>query len=202
MKFDDRAKDWDKKQVTLDKTEACIVNLKQKLDFSKIKYILDYGCGTGLVAFSLVDDSNEVLGLDNSDGMVDEFNKKVKDRSLLNIKAKQHNILKEDLPKNRFDLIVCSMSLHHIQNLEVFFKKCYEALKYGGYICVNDLEKENGTFHKRINNVGVYHFGFTKEKLIEICSKLGFSDFIYERVFVYKRDYGDFPLFNFYAKKA
>lgn len=201
MKFDERAKDWDKKQITLDKTEACINNLKQALDFSKIKSILDYGCGTGLVAFSLVNDSNKVLGLDNSDGMVEEFNKKVQNKNLTNIKAKQHNILKDDLPKNSFDLIVCSMSLHHIENLEIFFKKCYEALKNGGYICINDLEKEDGTFHKKINNLGVYHFGFTQQELIDICLSLGFNNFNYERVFVYKRDYGDFPLFNFYAKK-
>ena len=116
-RFDEKAKDWDKKQTTVDKTEACVKNLKKHLDFSKIKNILDYGCGTGLVAFSLVDTSKEILGLDNSNGMVEEFNNKAKNKNLSNIKAKKHDILHDDLPKNSFDLVVSSMSLHHIQNL-------------------------------------------------------------------------------------
>ncbi|MFY9094419.1 class I SAM-dependent methyltransferase, partial [Aliarcobacter butzleri] len=156
-RFDERAKDWDKKQTTLDKSDACINHLKEKIDFSNIKNILDYGCGTGLIAFNLVEENNEVLGLDNSYGMIEEFNKKVKEKNLSNIKAKKHNILEEDLPKNSFDLIVISMSLHHIEDIDMFFKKSFEALKNGGYICINDLDKEDGSFHAKHNNEGVYH---------------------------------------------
>ena len=43
--------------------------------------------------------------------------------------------------------------------------------------------------------------GFTQEELETISKKVGFSNFIFERVFIYKRDYGEFPIFNFYAKK-
>ena len=57
-RFDERAKDWDKKQTTLDKSDACINHLKEKIDFSNIKNILDYGCGTGLIAFNLVEENN------------------------------------------------------------------------------------------------------------------------------------------------
>ena len=201
-RFDEKAKDWDKKQTTVDKTDACVKNLKKHLDFSKIKNILDYGCGTGLVAFSLIDTSKEILGLDSSNGMVEEFNNKAKNKNLSNIKAKKHDILHDDLPKNSFDLVVSSMSLHHIQNLEIFFQKSFDSLKNGGYICINDLEKENGTFHAKYNNEGVFHFGFSKEELIDICRNIGFSDFIFERVYVFERENGNFPIFNFIAKKA
>lgn len=200
-KFDERAKYWDKKQSSLDKTVACIENIKKNIDLNKIKNILDYGCGTGLVAFSLVNENNEVLGLDSSKGMIEEFNKKANEKNLKNIKASVHDILSEDLPQNSFDLIVISMSLHHIENIEMFFEKSYKALKDGGVLCINDLEKEDGTFHKKHNNDGVYHFGFSEDELVTIASKLGFSNFIYESVFIYARDYGNFPLFNFYATK-
>lgn len=201
-KFDERAKDWDKKQTTLDKSEACINHLKEKIDFSNIKNILDYGCGTGLIAFYLLEENNEVLGLDNSNGMVEEFNKKVKEKNLSNIEAKKHNILEEDLPKNSFDLIVISMSLHHIENIEMFLNKSFEALKAGGYICINDLDKEDGTFHAKHNNVGVYHFGFRQDELIKVCKKIGFSEFSFDIVYIYERENGNFPIFNFIAKKA
>lgn len=201
-RFDERAKDWDKKQTTLDKSDACINHLKEKIDFSNIKNILDYGCGTGLIAFNLVEENNEVLGLDNSIGMVEEFNKKVKEKNLSNIKAKKHNILEEDLPKNSFDLIVISMSLHHIEDIDMFFKKSFEALKNGGYICINDLDKEDGSFHAKHNNEGVYHFGFSKDELVETAKKIGFSDSSFDIVYIFERENGNFPIFNFIAKKA
>ncbi|MFW2578152.1 class I SAM-dependent methyltransferase [Aliarcobacter butzleri] len=201
-RFDERAKDWDKKQTTLDKSDACINHLKEKIDFSNIKNILDYGCGTGLIAFNLVEENNEVLGLDNSYGMIEEFNKKVKEKNLSNIKAKKHNILEEDLPKNSFDLIVISMSLHHIEDIDMFFKKSFEALKNGGYICINDLDKEDGSFHTKHNNEGVYHFGFSEDELVETAKKIGFSDSSFHIVYIFERENGNFPIFNFIAKKA
>lgn len=201
-RFDERAKDWDKKQTTLDKSDACINHLKEKIDFSNIKNILDYGCGTGLIAFNLVEKNNEVLGLDNSYGMIEEFNKKVKEKNLSNIKAKKHNILEEDLPKNSFDLIVISMSLHHIEDIDMFFKKSFEALKNDGYICVNDLDKEDGSFHAKHNNEGVYHFGFSKDELVKTAKKIGFSDSSFDIVYIFERENGNFPIFNFIAKKA
>ena len=70
-RFDERAKDWDKKNVSLEKSEACIKHLKNNIDFKNIKNILDYGCGTGLIAFDLVEKNNQVLGLDSSNGMVE-----------------------------------------------------------------------------------------------------------------------------------
>ncbi|OCL96736.1 class I SAM-dependent methyltransferase [Arcobacter porcinus] len=201
-KFDERAKEWDKKRTTLDRTEACIENIKKNVNLEKVKNILEYGCGTGLVSFALKNNSNKILGLDNSDGMVEEFNNKAKEQNLSNIKALKHNIETDALDENSFDLIITSMSLHHIENLDIFFEKAYKSLKKDGVICINDLEKEDGSFHKKYNNEGVYHFGFSQEELEKICSNLGFKEFIYERVFVFKREYGDFPLFNFYAKKA
>ncbi|MFW2608782.1 hypothetical protein, partial [Aliarcobacter butzleri] len=59
-RFGESAKAWDKKQTTLDKRDACINHLKEKIDFSNIKNILDYGCGTGLKALNLVEENNEV----------------------------------------------------------------------------------------------------------------------------------------------
>ncbi|OCL91181.1 Demethylmenaquinone methyltransferase [Aliarcobacter thereius] len=201
-KFDERAKDWDKKRTTLDRTEACIENIKKNIDLNKIRNILEYGCGTGLLSFSLKNDSNEVLGLDSSIGMVEEFNNKVKEQNLTNIKAFKHDIQNDELSENCFDLIIISMSLHHIEDLDIFFKKAYKALKEGGILCINDLEKEDGSFHKKYNNEGVFHFGFSQEELENISLKFGLKEFKYERVFVFKRDYGDFPLFNFYAVKV
>ena len=118
--------------------------------------------------------NNQVLGLDSSNGMVEEFNKKAKDRNLTNIKAKKHDILNDDLGENCFDLIVISMSLHHIENLDIFFEKSFKALRNGGYLCINDLEKEDGTFHKKHNNEGVFTLDLHKKSLKRFPKKLVF----------------------------
>ena len=64
------------------------------------------------------------------------------------------------------------------------------------------MDKENGTFHAKYNNEGVYHFGFSKDELINVCTKIGFSNFIFEIVYIYERENRNFPIFNFIAKKA
>ena len=98
--------------------------------------------------------------MDNSQGMVDKFNEKAKELNYKNVKAIKHNINEQDLPKNEYDVIATSMTLHHIKDTNMFIRKCKESLKIGGYLCINDLENEDGTFHKKHNNDGVEHFGF------------------------------------------
>mgnify|MGYP000331846190 CR=1 FL=1 len=179
-RFDEAAKTWDTKPSSLAMAKACVENINKIIKLKDDAKILDYGCGTGLVAFSLSNETNEVIGMDNSNGMVEQFNKKAKELDFSNIKAIQHNIDNEDLTQNEFDLIITSMSLHHIKNANIFIEKAYEALKKDGFLCINDLDKEDGTFHKKHNNEGVYHFGFSKDELINVCTKIGFSNFIFD----------------------
>ena len=201
-RFDEAAKTWDNKQTSIDSSNACVENLKKDITLKNNAQILDYGCGTGFIAFALSNETNNILGMDNSKGMVEKFNEKVKELNFSNLKAIKHNINEEDLPKNQFDLFISSMTMHHIKDTKMFAKKAYESLVDGGYICINDLEKEDGTFHAKHNNAGVYHFGFSKDELINICKKIGFSDFVFEIVYIYERENGSFPIFNFIAKKA
>ena len=126
-----------------------IENIRKNVDLKNVKNILEYGCGTGLVSFALKNNSNKVIGFDNSIKMVEEFNNKAKERALDNIKAFKHDIENDFIEENSFDLIVTSMSLHHIKNLDIFFEKASKALRNGGTLCINDLEKEDGTFHKK-----------------------------------------------------
>ena len=127
-RFDEAAKTWDTKPSSLAMAKACVENINKIIKLKDDSKILDYGCGTGLVAFSLSNETNEVIGMDNSSGMVEQFNKKAKELDFLNIKAIQHNIDNEDLTQNEFDLIITSMSLHHIKNANIFIEKAYEAL--------------------------------------------------------------------------
>ena len=200
-RFDESAKTWDTKPSSLNIAKACVNNIKEEINLKNDAKILDYGCGTGLVAFSLSTETNEVIGMDNSNGMVEEFNKKANELNYSNIKAIKHDINDENLEENKFNLIITSMSLHHIKNANIFIEKAYEALKKDSFLCINDLDKEDGTFHKKHNNDGVFHFGFDKNELINIVKDVGFKITDYKIVHTEKREDREFPIFNLIAQK-
>lgn len=199
-RFDKAAASWDSKPSSLAIAKACVENIKKYIDIEKNINILDYGCGTGLVAVALSTEDNTVLGMDYSQGMVDTFNEKIKKLNYSNIKAIKHNINNEDLVNNSYDLITTSMTLHHIEDTSMFIKKCKLALKNNGHICINDLEKEDGSFHSKHKNDGVSHFGFEKEELSKLLIENGFKIIDYKIVHIDKRNDKEYPIFNIIAK--
>ncbi|MFA9374475.1 MAG: class I SAM-dependent methyltransferase [Poseidonibacter sp.] len=199
-RFDEAAKTWDKKQSSIDSSNACVQNLKKHITLKDNSNILDYGCGTGFIAFALSTNENNILGMDYSIGMVEQFNKKAKELNYSNIKAVQHNMNEEELPKNQFDLVISSMTMHHIKDTNMFARKCKDALKKGAIVCINDLEKEDGTFHKKHNNDGVEHFGYEKEEVCKIFEDVGFEIVSCDTVYKHERNDKEYPLFNLIAK--
>lgn len=200
-RFDEASKTWDLKPSSLAIAKACVENINKTIKLKDNAKILDYGCGTGLVAFSLSNVTNEVVGMDNSVGMVEQFNKKALELNFSNVKAIKHNIENEDLPQNEFDLITINMSLHHIKDTNIFIKKAYNALTTNGYLVINDLDKEDGTFHKKHNNDGVFHFGFDKNELENILINSGFKIINYKIVHKDEREDRKFPIFNLITQK-
>ena len=103
--------------------------------------------------------------MDYSDGMVNRFNEKAKELNFDNIKAIKDNMNEDEILKNSYDLFISSMTMHHIKDTNMFAQKAYDSLVNGGYVCINDLEKEDGTFHEKHKNDGVEHFGYEKENI-------------------------------------
>ena len=200
-RFDEAAKTWDNKQSSIDSSNACVLNLKKHITLKEDSNILDYGCGIGFIAFALSNEKNNILGLDYSDGMVNRFNEKVKELNFTNLKAQKHNINEEELPKNQFDLFISSMTMHHIKDTKMFAQKAYDSLVNNGIVCINDLEKEDGTFHEKHKNDGVEHFGYKKDEVSKIFEEVGFKIISCDTVFVHERNDKEYPLFNLIAQK-
>ena len=200
-RFDEAAKTWDKRQVSIESSDACVQDLLTNVQLKDNASILDYGCGTGFIAFALKNETNNVTGMDYSSGMIDVFNNKVAEFELDNIRAIKHNMNEEELPKEEFDLIISSKTMHHIKDTNMFFKKSYDALKDGGVLCINDLDKEDGSFHKDQNNDGVEHYGYEKEELFSIAKNLGFEVLAYKIVYKQLKNEQYYPLFNLIVKK-
>lgn len=138
-------------------------NTKKRLDLGERKLdILDFGCGTGLFGLEFIDHAKSILGIDTSEGMLAVFDEKVKEHN--HISSKLINLEKEDLDK-KFDLVVSSMTFHHLDEPQKAIQKLSKMLNPGGKLAIVDLEKEDGSFHPDPAGMGVKHFGFSQEEL-------------------------------------
>ena len=198
-RFDLVASSWDSnsKRVQIAKSAADkileIVPIKDNFD------VLDYGCGTGLLGFGLSEFVKSVTGMDSSKAMIEEFNKKSQELNFENSNAIFHDINDNYLPKNSFDLIVSSMTLHHIKDTGDFVAKSVESLRSDGYLCISDLVKEDGTFHESGND-GVWHFGFELDDLKKIFESNGMQVIFLEEIYIVEKN-KNYPIFLIVGKK-
>ncbi|BCD60621.1 MULTISPECIES: class I SAM-dependent methyltransferase [unclassified Nitratiruptor] len=164
--FDERAKEWDKNSRRVQTAQKVAKAIKECVRKKSLD-ILDFGCGTGLVSYELTDIANSITGVDTAPKMVEMFNAKSPSPS---IKAYCKDI---DAIEPPFDLIVSSMTFHHIEDIHEIIGKLYAKLKSDGIICIADLVTEDGTFHS--DNRGVHHFGFDPKWLEDQLQKQGFT---------------------------
>ena len=117
------------------------------------------------LSFCFSDDVKSIDGLDNSTSMIEVYNEKSNKIGMKNIKGFVHNINEQDLQKEKYDLIVTNMTMHHIKSTQDFISKLTYSLKPNGYLAIADLQTEDGKFHS--DNTGVEHFGFEFDKITE-----------------------------------
>jgi 2-polyprenyl-3-methyl-5-hydroxy-6-metoxy-1,4-benzoquinol methylase len=135
---------------------------------------LDFGCGTGLVTLRLQPLVKTITGADSSEGMLEVLRGKVAAAGLTNVRTQLVDFEKGDRIEGAFDLIVSSMTLHHVPDTAALFRQWHELLAPGGKLCFADLDSEDGSFHG--DNTGVFHLGFTRSRLRELLQEAGFRD--------------------------
>jgi len=194
--FKDKAKDWDNGSTRVNgaKTIADAIQRNIKLDSSM--QIMDFGVGTGLLGFEILPRVKSVLGIDTSAKMIEQLNDK--NSPELFIEAMNIDIIQTPLEKT-FHGIISSMTLHHVEDLELFFTTIYKNIKKDGFIALADLEAEDGTFHS--DNTGVFHFGFDADLLHATVLNAGFTDITIENINTIEKPQRDFGVFLLTARK-
>jgi hypothetical protein len=66
-------------------------------------------------------------------------------------------------------------------------------LEPNGFIAIADLDSEDGSFHS--DNIGVYHYGFNREKLENIAKKVGFKNIKFELASTINKPHAKFTVF-------
>lgn len=110
-------------------------------------FVLDLACGTGILSSLLIENQNEVLGVDLTLAYLEVINTK-------RIKMDFVNASAELLPfvDNTFDCIVTSY-LPKYTNLKSLIHECYRLLKFGGCVVLHDFTlPKNSVYRCAWNN--------------------------------------------------
>ncbi len=172
--FDQEAANWDKEPRRVKLANDIANAVLSEVELTREMNVLDFGCGTGLVTLGLSPFVRSIKGVDSSPGMLDVLNEKVRQQGLINVETQQVDIEQGDLIDGQFDLIVSSMTFHHLKQIDVVLKHFYQLCAPGARVCIADLDSDNGLFHE--DNSGVFHFGFNRLWFRNALQEAGYSD--------------------------
>lgn len=172
--FDQEAASWDANSPRVKLVADIAQAIAGEIKLTPSMDVLDFGCGTGLLTMQLQALVHSVTGVDSSQGMLNVLEAKIKDRNLKNVKTRFLDIEKDGVLEGCYNLIVSSMTFHHIKKIEPLMNQFYNILLPAGTLCIADLDVDDGQFHE--NNDGVFHSGFNREELTRLIGEAGFRD--------------------------
>ena len=110
-----------------------LIAAKELLDKADFSSVLEIGCGTGKNTEWILERAGSVTAVDFSEGMLDKARSKIKNDT---VQFCQADITK---PWNfsQSTLIICSLVLEHIEDIDFIFEQAGITLQNGGcfYIC-------------------------------------------------------------------
>lgn len=173
-KFDREALQWDEKPQRRILGDAVAKAMIRDAKPHGSMRALEIGCGTGLVSLAIAPLVMSLSAIDTSREMLEVLEYKTATAGIRNIRA-----ICSDLgtfsetagQQERFDLIYCSMTLHHIEDTASFIAGISRILCPGGIIAIADLETEDGLFHDDPEEK--VHHGFDRIALAELFRRNG-----------------------------
>ena len=198
--FDKHAKDWDAKPGRIIQTEKIYKSIKQHVVLNPNMLLADIGAGTGLLLSYFAEEVKEISAYDNSQGMLQVLIENLEKKNISNVRTYLFDANTSHLPLKSFDLIISSMTFHHINRVHLFLTNVYRSLKKGGRICIADIETEDGTFHSGDSD-NIPHLGFKKSYFEKMLKKANFINTKVTTIFEINKNNKKYPLFLAYGEK-
>lgn len=190
--FEHKAESFDNNRPHLESIEKISNAIVNAVQLQPSMHIMDFGSGTGLLLERLAPHVKKVTAVDVSPSMNKVLEGK-RDKLACELEILPIDLSTAEL-EDRYDGIVSSMTMHHIENVEQMFHQLYKFVKPGGFVAIADLDKEDGTFHKK-EELGVYHHGFERDLMARAASDAGFQSISLETASHVAKDYGNYPIF-------
>ncbi len=193
-RFDQVAATWDEDAGRVRLASAVADAIASQVGLAPTMDVLDFGCGTGLLTLALRPQVRSVTGADTSTGMLSVLERKVLEQGLESVTTQLLRSADGYAISGDYDLVVSSMTLHHVADLAALFARFREHLRPGGRIALADLDREDGTFHSA-DVTDVFHLGFERADLETLLSEGGFDELADTTAFVHHRAGRDYPVF-------
>jgi ubiquinone/menaquinone biosynthesis C-methylase UbiE len=172
-RFDRSAGQWDAAPHRVQLAVAISKAVQREMRSMVAPRLLDYGAGTGLVSLPLAPLCSSVLAVDSSAAMLAKLEEKAVAAGIKNVATLQHNLETAPLEGVTCDVLVCSMTLHHVRDVKTLLTRFRSLLSPDGFLAIADLDKEDGSFHQEASDV--HHFGFRRDKMETALMDAGFT---------------------------
>jgi SAM-dependent methyltransferase len=200
--FDAISGTWDCDPVKRARALAIAEGIRSEVPLAPQMQALEYGCGTGLVSFALQSELGHIALADSSAGMLSVLEEKVAANGFTNMHPRKLDLVADPLPVERYDLIYTAMTCHHIRDTSGLLRILYSLLASAGYLCIADLDAEDGSFHGPGFDG---HNGFDRDALGAMAEAVGFREIRFTTVFRMTKGDGpepaEYPVFLMVARK-
>lgn len=202
--WDKKAAEYD--EMSRDFVDKAVPSLEQIMTawagfrgFDQDRRALDFGAGTGNLTIPLARMCGTVTAIDVSSEMLKRLRDKAKKTDLssrinairmeltpekvVSVSAsgenKNVNTAKNNtVMRGSYDLVLCSMVLHHVPDMAATLSMLKSLLKPGGALILFDFmpeSKESSVPDERRDSHGVFHAGLTQDAFISLAESVGLS---------------------------
>jgi ubiquinone/menaquinone biosynthesis C-methylase UbiE len=171
--FDTAAVVWDKDPGRVQMAKTIADAMINALHPEGTELVMDYGTGTGNIALRLAPQVKRIVAVDSAHGMLEVLRGKLLADGITAIEPLEWSIGQDTTAMPRFDLIVSSMTLHHVRDTAAAARTFHELLVAGGRIAIADLDSDNGEFHEAPGIAE--HNGIDRKILEQVFEEAGFD---------------------------
>jgi SAM-dependent methyltransferase len=172
--FDRAAASWDEDPRRVKIAREVAAAIRREVPLGREQALLDYGAGTGLVTLELAPLVASALAVDGSAKMLAMLERKIAAGSIGNVRTLELDLERGGVVAGRFDVIVSSMTLHHVREPAALLGSLRDSLEPDGTLALADLDEEGGRFHP--DPTGVFHNGFARDRIAALFEQAGLRE--------------------------
>ena len=170
--FEKAAVVWDKDPGRVEMARTIADAMISVLNPTGNEVVLDYGTGTGNIALRILPRVKKIIAADSSQGMLEVLREKLSRAGITTVEVLEWSIGRDTALLPRFDIIVSSMTFHHVRDTAGAARSFYTLLLPGGRVAIADLDSDDGEFHEAPGIAE--HDGIDRKYLQQVFEQAGF----------------------------